>query len=523
MISPDFNHVSPEGRDLLAGVLDLTIGPPALKVWVGSSIQGIHYWPDAVMVTSDRGTQLSNFQDQPGTTVIGLFPEQGQRVGRVLDEILRALPNGTRIAVWGPVLAGPAHADIRKVLLSHGYPEWIIWLHSSNGLLKSNLVVFSNGIHRLPKNEPLRFVDLDSAEFGRELELVRKVAKRGGGEGPGFFLRREPNLDSVSWTFPRSRKDHDRALRDLEELGSITCLGEFFEVHSGIKIIQSDPLKPSPRLHSNLVITQTREMPENCDEIPNGYLGIYYGQSVMPNSGLAVPTRIAPVEAFNQKQILLENDLLVPQISRSGRPLKVAKLLSENLPGVAHHSLLVVRPKLGIPESLGLAKFLPFYLRSQRVAALLDANASFLGDSRRVSASDLATLPLPLPKPEVFQALDRLEADEACHQRWAEELAATRMDLFMAPSYREAVPELLRTANLSADRIHAAQDAGTLDYMVRERFPHPIALRRQDILRTPHGEARLKKIRECAEFLVSLLAAVAMTDRSLPLGHGHHS
>lgn len=240
MNDPNSNHLSPGGRDLLAGVLGLTLGPPALKILVGRSDQITHYWPDAVMIPPDGSIQPRSFPDQPGTTVIAIFPQQDHCFGRVLDEILQALPTGTRIAVWGPVLAGPAHADIREVLLSHGYPEWIIWLNTSSGPFKSTLVVFSNGVHCLPKNEPLRLVDLDLAEAGRELELVRKVAKRGGGEGPGFFLKRMPDLDSVPWTFPRSRQDHDRVLQDLEELGSITCLGELFEVHLGVKIIQPD-------------------------------------------------------------------------------------------------------------------------------------------------------------------------------------------------------------------------------------------------------------------------------------------
>ena len=60
------------------------------------------------------------------------------------------------------------------------------------------------------------------------------------------------------------------------------------------------------------------------------------------------------------------------------------------------------------------------------------------------------------------------------------------------------------------ERLQAAEDSQTLAYQVRNYFPHPIAIRREQIHSLPHDERRITKILECGEHLATLLALLAI-------------
>ena len=499
------------GADPFKAILDLTLGPASTRIWVGEAAMGERTWPDAIILEGPGDLNKVKFSESVRRVALAWFPAKthARDLDQFLAGLLASLPEGADVAM----LSGAPGLITRQVILAHGQPEWLLWLGPEDAWplgvhpkFKPVLLVFRKVESHAEARNPLRLVDLEDLDEALAVERVAMVAARMGGEGPGFIISRTARLDQKPWNFHRFSQIHERAVKDLEELGSTSPLGTLADwIGQQIHRVRDGRLLkkvPDGRL--------LKDVPQDVSVLSEGELRCFDGRSIGDSGVLFGYSHTIPRGAVRETAWLRPGDILIRRIGRIGQPLRVALVRPEDLPGVALDSLIVVRPKSGEP----VTPFLPGYLRSERVAKLLAAEV-VPQDVLILSVQTISSLPVPLPKPEVLEALDRLEADRARHQAWADELEAKRSELFLSPSYREAVPDLLHAVNVSADRVRSAQDAGTLDFLVRERFPHPISLRREHILRTPHGEDRLKKIRECAEILISLLATLAMTDLSL--------
>ena len=82
--------------------------------------------------------------------------------------------------------------------------------------------------------------------------------------------------------------------------------------------------------------------------------------------------------------------------------------------------------------------------------------------------------------------------------------------MFEADSFRDALPQFLTAIQAERERLRAAEDSQTLEYQVRNYFPHPLALRRERTRALPHGEQRVVETLECGEHLVTLLALLSL-------------
>ena len=493
-------------RNQLYEILGRTAGLPDLKVWVGHPEGAAAIWPDAIAIRP--GADLSGISIDPElvSMAIALFVDKSdfQQAIATCRELFRRIPEGASIALWTTGWLTTDNDWLRREILAHGTPTWIIWLGALGGqalngsaAIATTLTVFKSKAQHPGIKRPVKLVTLDALEGAGALALVQEVARREGGEGDGYIIWRGQSLGMEPWIFEGFSQERERNLADLAKLGELTKLEVLFHIIRPVAIERP---------------TKLEEIPELGSSLPEGYVPCYRGEAITRDGVLAPPRVMARAGAFGDRANLRQGDLLVGDLFLLGKGLRVATVRTEDLPGIAHGSVYIIRPREDVQEAPALMKYLPHYLSSERASALLQTRVATLEGRGRLNARVLNDLAFPLPRPEVFQALEKIEADQVCHQDWALDLATRRMALFEAPSYREAVPDLLQVAKTSADRVQAAKEAGTLDFLVRERFPHPFSLRRQDILRTGHGEARIGKIRECAELLVTFLAYVGTAD-----------
>jgi len=83
--------------------------------------------------------------------------------------------------------------------------------------------------------------------------------------------------------------------------------------------------------------------------------------------------------------------------------------------------------------------------------------------------------------------------------------------------YGQQVITLLERQRIELERLLATKDSESPDYQIRNYYPHPIALRRELILRQEHGKDRLDSILECAECVMTLVALMSL----IQVAEGH--
>ena len=88
--------------------------------------------------------------------------------------------------------------------------------------------------------------------------------------------------------------------------------------------------------------------------------------------------------------------------------------------------------------------------------------------------------------------------------------------VFSAEPYDEVVSMLLHAQQIEGERVTAAEDSQRFDYQVRNYFPHPIALRREQLQVHEHGKLRLEETLDCAKHLVHFLALCGLVQLQRP-------
>ncbi|MCC7542085.1 MAG: hypothetical protein IT379_38050 [Deltaproteobacteria bacterium] len=406
-----------------------------------------------------------------------------------VGEALADLPADIRCAIWLPATALESRRTAAMRSALRGRARWIVWLRDLvnplfdiHALFDSALVVTGGA-----DDGCIRLVDLRRARTHDDaIDAVARCGVRGGGEVENTIVLRKDTvaLDDAPWTFLRFSRVLSDSLADTRALGPTVTLGDVADIARAVHRFERarGGAAGRPGLHRAYDARSLRE---------DGSLG--------DDIGSLSPEKMRPAAA------LRACDVLVRTIRRTGEPLRAAVVTDANLPAVAVGNLVRVRFREP-PRWLDL---LTSYLGSERVTKRLDAASS----GSHVHVAVLRELPIPVPNPEVLDALDRLQRDERHHLRWAAELQEARRGLFQSRSYRDDVPRLLAVARESADRVEAAHFAGTLEALIRDRFPHPFALRWDVLATLPHGEKRFGKTLECAEHWFTYLAILATTVR----------
>jgi len=346
----------------------------------------------------------------------------------------------------------------------------------------------------------VRLVDLASLPLEDWGRALRQASRRGGGEAGPVNVLRDPALDDQAWTFERFSQHLRRTLSDLEELGALRPLADY--VHS---------IAPGPRLKNS----RAHLVVPGSDGEDAGGVPCFSGRSVSAEGRLTSARYLLDDDAVEGRDHLQPGDVVIRPITPpylQPSQLVYAVVGQNDLPATVDHTLLRLRWNDDVgPEAREL---LTAYLGSRHAAEWVRAHLTGL----HLTPYLLCRLPVPEPRAEVMEALAGLKQAESAYLEWATAAHAARDKLFAAGSFRDAIPEIIESTSREQERLRAASDSQTFDYRVRNYFPHPIALRRENILQMGHGQDRLEATLECAEHLMVLLALMAMVQQQEQTG-----
>jgi hypothetical protein len=234
-------------------------------------------------------------------------------------------------------------------------------------------------------------------------------------------------------------------------------------------------------------------------------VGIVSGASLGRDGELAFPERQVPRAEINEHTLLRDGDCLVAAIGRDR--LRVAVIPAGGPPLIPHATVLVVRfhPSIGAAERSAVTA----YLRSARFARGLTTVSALVG-VLRVTSRELGESLVPQFSDAFLEAWQR--AREARQQLlvWAEEVDDA--SFFDASSMRAELPGFLERSRIARDRVAAAAELNTAEGRIRQRYPHPLAFRYENVSQMEHGAERIRETLACAEHLMLFLAFLGVVN-----------
>ena len=196
----------------------------------------------------------------------------------------------------------------------------------------------------------------------------------------------------------------------------------------------------------------------------------------------------------------------------STEELRVAVIDSTVLPLAAGFGLVVLRPNEGMGDAE--LDFLVGYLRSPLAKQLIVSR----GSGRNVTATELRSLPLPVPDPSLLDAIRAISDAVERLQAWAEEARTAMSSMFTLHNAQEARTQLVMRGRLSRLRVEAASAVDDTGQRIRMLYPFPLAYRwRAFEVAVTRGSRRdaMEQTLECFEHTMAFcgcLAAAALVD-----------
>jgi hypothetical protein len=230
-----------------------------------------------------------------------------------------------------------------------------------------------------------------------DIEALRKelsaLFKQQGGTTSNGYVLREPLDPRRPLQFAAHDPERKERQARLRALGEVRRLGDLVSVRMG-------------RVHS------TRD----ADRIGPEGVPILAGRDVALGDRGGVGEERCIKDA-REEDLLRPDDICVASVSRGPSPLRVRRISSEELPLVANHSVLVLRPTVPLDDAT--LSFLVDYLRSPRAAALLQHE---LTGGPLLRPRQLAELAVPMPDETVLSALAELRDTENQLKAWIDEV-----------------------------------------------------------------------------------------------------
>jgi hypothetical protein len=268
----------------------------------------------------------------------------------------------------------------------------------------------------------------------------------------GYAIR-DPLPPGESLKFER----HDPAVlarrTDLAGYGRVVPLNELFEL-----------LSPGIHMGSQELL---------CPVGDAGAIRVLAGRDI-GRSGTIAPeddrsrwAQVPPAKQLQAGDLILR--ALVHPTDRGG--LAVAEVASATLPAVADQSVIVLRPRQGTGPAHSLLAML--FLRSPLARTLTVG----LGAGIHLRRSELTGLHLPLPDEALAVALDHVVEAGELLEGWRREADELLRSVFLDDSAATARARIVTAGRKLRLRAEAASLVDDFGYMVRTRFPYPVALR----------------------------------------------
>lgn len=214
---------------------------------------------------------------------------------------------------------------------------------------------------------------------------------------------------------------------------------------------------------------------------------------------------------------LRAGDVLLSELVSGGRP-KATVVGERDLPAAAAGSIFILRPADSL-SSEHLRLILAFF-RSSAVGAY----AYGIAGRTRLSSKRLQSLALPTTDEKLSAAIDELETAGRQLSNWSAEATTLAASVFdQGVDTADARQSIIDTGQLTRLRAEAAAQLDDFGYIVRTRFPYPIALRWREtearMSATDLGAA-YEAVLEAAEILLcycALLVAALAHNASIEL------
>ena len=429
-----------------------------------------------------------------------------------LAELLKETPKGKLVIAVSPaaLLLSEQTGRFRAWLATTHRVESIVYMGSPVAQLLGAhprfsvlLLMIRSGSVEEGAQQVVRMVNLGESPRSEWVRIVSDVAKRGGGEvGPSVVLR-NPRLDERPWTYERFSKHFEATREDAKQLGTLRPLDDF-------------ATRITLGLHRTLEAKRIVALDES-GAAPQGAKVCFGGRSIGKGGTMLGPVCAVLVEGLSEDFNLQAGDVLlrsIVELRRDGPITLAATVTEEMLPATFDRSCIRIRWKPDVRPDV--AELLVSYLNSAHVKDWLVAN----GVQATLNMATLRRLEVPDPSNDLLAAPETLAEAGRQYQVWANEAAETRHNLFAAKSFTEQMPLLLGRHRVEIERMRAARDTERLDYRVRNYYPHPLALRREQILRTDSGKSRIEEVLDCAEHLMTWLAVMAILQDQDPSARG---
>jgi hypothetical protein len=323
-------------------------------------------------------------------------------------------------------------------------------------------------------------------------DLKRLLKKGGGRTQHGYILRDEIPAD-VSWTY----EANDPALIDERE----NQIADMEQRYGAIR-----PLSDLADVLVNAGVMRNRD--KFLDGSKQRGVPLIEGRDILPSHTLAYEDtqhRISE-DHLSKQHYLQEGDICVRTIVGLDQNLIAVKVEEKMLPLAAKNSVIVIRLK---HDSEVEADFLLDYLRSDKAMRLLAAQATSLGAHIRLAASSLRELPVPVMDETLTTALHNLREAAAAFRGWETDVQQAISDLFDFSLEKDARLHTLSTGLRIRQRQRAAQQVDDFSYLVRTRFPYPIAYRWR-VIEVANPDRDYQEVFECAEIVACYLACMAI-------------
>jgi hypothetical protein len=419
----------------------------------------------------------------------------------LIETLCTAAPDRVVATLYpSALLTDNRHAPLRAWLVRHHRLEWLVYLGSAaaqplgvHQSFRMTLLVIRTGPAHEGEQRLLRLADLTELERPEWWKVLANAAKRGGGEaGPSIVLR-NPQLDERPWTYLRFSKQFREIREDARQLGTLTPLKEFVES-------MQVGLERTVQAHWVVELDENGQSPK--DAVP-----CYGGRSIQRGAWLGVPVCAIRSDGLSVDMWLRPGDVLVRSIvglSAHSDAIVAARVPKHATPATFDRTCIRLRWRADVDDQV--TDLLIGYLNSRHARDWLLAD----GVHTTLNVSTLERLEVPNPWTEVVEALGTLAQAEERYRQWADEAQTVRQELFAASSYGQQVITLLERQRIELERLRAAEDSQSLDYQIRNYYPHPLALRREIILQREHGKPRLDEILECAEYVMTFVAILSM-------------
>ena len=464
-------------------------------------------------IPADLLAALSN-ENNPAGLFMDAFPPSGGHAPRrltvrtnggvyqdsaaLIHHALERLPPRTTVAflVPGSVVIAPSFEQLRADIDSTHAVTWLIFADGRllTGVSPRLQVVLMLVIVGAGPAEVTRIVNLRNCEPGTWGKEIRAARKREGGEADNTVVLRGVRLGQGPWTYERWTKAYSKLRDDAAELGQLRPLREL--VDAAI----TNPVSPREGQDFRLVGDE--------EEAPSGYIAVVGGREIRPE-GIVLPGRYwARKDAVPELMMVAEGDVLLRTFLNAGPHQQqiLAVVVPPGLVAALGPYVILLRWKPEVPRQA--RELLVSWLTSERASKSLAGNGGAC--LPQLSTSILLNSEVPHPNDRVVTALESLGTLEEWYQERAQAVGAARRAVFSAERYTEAVPLLLDAQQKEGERVTAAEDSQKFGYLVRNYFPHPVALRREKLLVQEHGKARLEETLECAEHLCHFLAACGL-------------